>query len=451
MGLAGFFGVPLDYQPFSAHHAVSHCPVLLKPKNQVREVPRSYHGVLAQRHKTAAQLSEAAHTLLHDLKENVITPYVMVEALGWFFGLPLLGKTLLPRWYHNGQPMAEAAFDAVRGHDLDGRQDHAGRSRRNDCGRAACAHSGARSRTVWSRRRGRSLRRSWRQIRKKAIGHADGISGEAANTLPCTPEAEEAFYQELRERHRISPRGISDRLERLTQTGFSVTEQAYFVEAALRLMGLTSNFARVILFCAHGSTSQNNPYESALDCGACGGNQGLPNARIIAAMANKPAVRELLQARGIKIPSDAHFLAAQHDTTTDRVRIIDLEDVPATHRKDLTRLMTDLEEAGIPTALERGLALRHADRADREDRPAIRQPAKRRLGRDPAGMGAFREQPYGDRATRLDSNGEYARPCFSPFIRLPAGRVRKIARNDHDGAARGRTVDQHGALFLNRR
>ena len=40
------------------------------------------------------------HQLLHDLKENVITPYVMVEALGWFFGLPLLGKTLLPRWYH---------------------------------------------------------------------------------------------------------------------------------------------------------------------------------------------------------------------------------------------------------------------------------------------------------------------------------------------------------------
>ena len=356
LGLAGFFGVPLDYQPFSAHHAVSHCPVLLKPKNQVREVPRSYHGVLAQRHKTAAQLSKAAHTLLHDLKENVITPYVMVEALGWFFGLPLLGKTLLPRWYHTtSRWLKQLLMPSVattltvdkitpeEAEEMIAAKQHAlirelGRER---FGLAGAALSPA----------------LLEKIRRKAIGHADGISGEATNTLPCTPEAEEAFYQELRERHRISPRGISDRLERLTQTGFSVTEQAYFVEAALRLMGLTSNFARVILFCAHGSTSQNNPYESALDCGACGGNQGLPNARIIAAMANKPAVRELLQARGIKIPSDAHFLAAQHDTTTDRVRIIDMEDVPATHRKDLTRLMTDLEEAGIPTALERGLAL----------------------------------------------------------------------------------------------
>ncbi|HJU05606.1 MAG TPA: DUF2309 domain-containing protein [Nitrospiraceae bacterium] len=356
LGLAGFFGVPLDYQPFSAHHAVAHCPVLLKPKNHVREVPRSYHGILAQRHKTAAQLSQAAHTLLHDLKENVITPYVMVEALGWLFGLPLFGKTLLPRWYHKaGDWLKQLLMPAVattltvdkitreEAEEMIAAEQHA---LIRELVRARFAFPGAALSPALLEK-----------IRKKAIGQADGVNGETASTLPCTPEAEEAFYHELRERHRISPRGTSDRLERLTQTGFSVTEQAYFVEAALRLMGLTANFARVVLFCAHGSTSQNNPYESALDCGACGGNQGLPNARIIAAMANKPTVRELLQARGIKIPSDAHFLAAQHDTTTDRIRIVDLEDVPATHRKDLTRLMADLEEAGIQTSIERGLAL----------------------------------------------------------------------------------------------
>jgi uncharacterized protein YbcC (UPF0753/DUF2309 family) len=175
--------------------------------------------------------------------------------------------------------------------------------------------------------------------------------------LGLTQESEQAFYEDLREQYRISPRGISSRLERITQTGFSVGEQAYFVEAALRLMGLTSNFARLVVFCAHGSTSENNPYESALDCGACGGNHGLPNARTIAAMANRSAVRDLLKGRGITIPADTQFLAAEHDTTADRVRVVDLEDLPATHRKDLVRLLADLDEAGSHTALERSRSL----------------------------------------------------------------------------------------------
>jgi uncharacterized protein len=193
-------------------------------------------------------------------------------------------------------------------------------------------------------------------IRKKAMG-TDSLPGDLTQTLPLSPEEEHAFYDELRTKHGISPRGMSQRLNRITHTGFSTNEQAYFVEAALRLMGLTSNFSRVVLFCAHGSTSQNNPYESALDCGACGGNQGLPNARAIAAMGNKQAVRDLLMARGIMIPVDTHFFAAQHDTTSDQVCIVDLEDVPATHRKDLQRLAADLADAGRHSALERGVLL----------------------------------------------------------------------------------------------
>lgn len=74
-------------------------------------------------------------------------------------------------------------------------------------------------------------------------------------------------------------------------------------------------------------------------------------------MANNPAVRKVLESRGLKIPGDTHFVAAQHDTTRNDVRIVDLEDVPATHRKDLVRLLDDLREAGEQAAHERGLAL----------------------------------------------------------------------------------------------
>ena len=360
LGLAGFFGVPLDYQPFSTGHHTAHCPVLLRPKNLVKEIPRSYHSGLADRHKLAAQLTHAAHRLLHDLKENVVTPYVMVEALGWFFGLPLLAKTLIPRWYHRLLWWLKDRFTPPLATTLT-----VDKIPRDEAEAMVVAEQHALIREIVQSRfgvPGKILSTGLLdKIRRTAVGPADGTSGEVPHVLELTHEQEQAFYEELRERYRISSRGIAERLDRLTHTGFSITEQVYFVEAALRLMGLTENFSRVVLFCAHGSTTENNPYESALDCGACGGNHGLPNARAIAVMANKPAVRDLLKTRGIAIPNDTHFVAGQHDTTTDRVQLVDLEDVPTTHRRDLQRLSADLDAAAGLARLERHGALTPLD------------------------------------------------------------------------------------------
>jgi uncharacterized protein YbcC (UPF0753/DUF2309 family) len=70
-------------------------------------------------------------------------------------------------------------------------------------------------------------------------------------------------------------------------------------------------------------------------------------------MANNPEVRKHLQERGLNIPLDCWFLAAKHITTSDRVELYDIEEIPASHHGDLQALVKDLEQAGANQALER--------------------------------------------------------------------------------------------------
>lgn len=138
-------------------------------------------------------------------------------------------------------------------------------------------------------------------------------------------------------------------------------QRAALAEGALRGMSLTKNFARLILFCGHGSHSANNPYASSLDCGACGGHAGDVNARLAAATLNDPEVRTLLAEKGITIPTDTYFLAGRHDTLADDFLIYDTEAVAASHRDELTALEAALAKAGNAARNERAprLGLSH--------------------------------------------------------------------------------------------
>lgn len=135
--------------------------------------------------------------------------------------------------------------------------------------------------------------------------------------------------------------------------GFSEQEMADRVAGVLGPAGLHKAHARLVVVLGHGSTSLNNPYESAYCCGACGGRTGGPNARIFAMMANRPGVRTALRTKGIIIPEDTWFLGGYHDTCSDDIDVFDLDLMPESHRGDYHRVRQSLDKARVLNADER--------------------------------------------------------------------------------------------------
>lgn len=147
-----------------------------------------------------------------------------------------------------------------------------------------------------------------------------------------------------------------------TRAPFTLEEKVGFALALFRLTGLPQRTAGLVALVGHGGSAVNNPYAAALDCGACGGHAGGSNARILAAILNEPAVRTGLAARGITIPGATWFIAAEHDTTTDEIKIFDRCSVPASHRDDLAALAASLSRAGEANRQRRAALLgRSAD------------------------------------------------------------------------------------------
>jgi hypothetical protein len=361
-GIAGFFGVPVSFMELGKGSETHLCPVLLTPKNLVMEM-----SVNEIQDTIALTAMEKA---LHELKESVLTPFVTVEAIGLLFGFDMVGKTLAPsaynRWrahFHHHKPHTHLLIDKLSREQAD--------SIVRAVQRAVIARAVEYEFDVPAERIKDDM---VRELREVSLGHADAAA-LLQQELQLGEQQAQAFIERLRNTYRINPADARIQMERLGRIGFSLDEQVMFVSQALSAIGLTRNFSRFILVVGHGSQSENNPYESALDCGACGGNLGLYNARIFANMANKPAVRQRLGKQGIEIPDDAWFVPALHNTTTDQVAMHDLDLLPSSHPVYLDRLQNGLVAACRLCTQERVPSLDFINGAtdpERADKQALR-------------------------------------------------------------------------------
>jgi uncharacterized protein len=164
------------------------------------------------------------------------------------------------------------------------------------------------------------------------------------------------------DRHRLGPvLGSASGAAGGDLVPLDINKRAGMAESILKNLGLTDGFARLVVLCGHASETVNNPYRAGLDCGACGGHSGEPNARVAAALLNDPEVRKRLAASGVNVPQDVWFLAAVHNTTTDGIEFFDVHLMPPSHLGDLSELTRSAEEAGRLARVERGRRMGLAD------------------------------------------------------------------------------------------
>ncbi len=135
--------------------------------------------------------------------------------------------------------------------------------------------------------------------------------------------------------------------------GYTVEEMSAAAQRLLHDLGLVSGFSRLVLLLGHGSDSLNNPYNSAYNCGACGGSAGGPNARAMAQILNDPRVREGLARDGITVPGETVFVGGYHNTCNDTVTFFDVDRIPASHTLEFGRSCEAIETTCDRNAHER--------------------------------------------------------------------------------------------------
>ncbi|WP_066060099.1 DUF2309 domain-containing protein [Robertmurraya korlensis] len=233
IGMAGFFGLPIETSELGSNHSHSSLPVILKPQHKIKE---SADENELKSYKQRKQAANSLSSTFKMMKQNVLSSLLLPELSGPWLSLQMVSRSFVPRGTN-------------------------------------CFI--------------RNLRETW-----------------------------------LRKPHTTLSLNHAHNKEAEIHVGFSEKEKLKYARQALKMMGLTKNFAPLVVICGHGSQSTNNPYAAALDCGACGGVAGGFNARVLATLCNLPAVREDLSSEGIAIPEDTVFVAAEHKTTVDELHWI---------------------------------------------------------------------------------------------------------------------------------
>ncbi|MBN2815707.1 MAG: DUF2309 family protein [Campylobacterales bacterium] len=330
-GAGGFLGFPISFVEFEKAHEQFLCPAVITPQNIVFELPIETND----EYKSKKTINKTTKSVVSSLKNNPYTPYIMVEAIGWIFGINLFGKTFLPqkteKFFSNfkaKKPQTTYTLDKLSDDEI---EMYVNKLHLHIIHEAVVSNSS----------------QKYSQEDLQAIrDHI--ILGKALSV-----DISEELLQKIQENYNVSTKDYEFQKLKLASVGFTLEEKVEYLYKFLTMIGQTDNFAQFVILSGHASISDNNPFESALDCGACGGSSSLPNNRALCMIANSQDVREKIAKKGIIIPLDVKFIPMMHTTSTDEVAFYDTHILSEEEHKKFAQVVEDFKKASSIARRER--------------------------------------------------------------------------------------------------
>eukprot|EP01022_Parablepharisma_sp_SALTPOND_P024056 TRINITY_DN5286_c0_g2_i1.p1 TRINITY_DN5286_c0_g2~~TRINITY_DN5286_c0_g2_i1.p1 ORF type:complete len:1085 (-),score=71.43 TRINITY_DN5286_c0_g2_i1:3686-6940(-) len=330
-GAGGFLGVPIAFVEFDKAHEQFLCPAVIKPKNVIFEIPKE----CVNSFKSKKGVNKTTKKVLNDLKNNPYTPFIMVEAIGWIFGINLFGKTFAPektdklfKRLKPIKPKTTFTIDKLSSSEI---EFYIKKLHTTIISEHIHAHLGS-----------EELESKSEQIWKHLI-----FGDELGVDLPKT------MLEKLANEQHITPKDYEFQKTKLAMVGFTLEEKVDYLYNYLTMIGQVYDFPKFAIILGHASVSDNNPFESALDCGACGGGSSLPNARTLCLIANSKEVREKIKERGIDIPLSTKFIPGMHTTTTDEIEYYDDDILTSEEKSTFEEVIADFQSASASSREER--------------------------------------------------------------------------------------------------
>lgn len=341
-GAGGFLGIPIAFIEFDKAHELFLAPAIVKTQNVVFELPAESH----EEYRLKTGMNKTTKKVLSDLKNNPYTPYIMVEAIGWIFGINLFGKTFLPQKtnkflskFKAQKPKTTYTLDKLSSDEIE----FYVKKLHTKIIHAVLADKFAKD---YSDDEVESIRNHLLFNQELKFDLPVDVINKLANPYKITMEDYE--YQK----------------KKLAMVGFTLDEKVSYFNNYLKMIGQVDKFPEFVTIIGHGSLSDNNPFESALDCGACGGNVSLPNTRTLCMIANTKEVRVKLREIGIDIPDNTKFIPGLHITTTDKITFYDTDILSDDEMVRFSKIQDDFNIASLRSRQERSESLpyTHSDK-----------------------------------------------------------------------------------------